>query len=94
MPLLLLKNGSSELYADLVAYIMKIMDYMLRSQKKARKEMSKMGGKILESYTERTEKNAQKKIVEAVKDIRKGLNSAELKKKYSADTIRLAKSIV
>ncbi|MBR6316453.1 MAG: hypothetical protein IKR58_05580 [Lachnospiraceae bacterium] len=73
---------------------MKIMDYMLRSQKKARKEMSKMGGKILESYTERTEKNAQKKIVEAVKDIRKGLNSAELKKKYSADTIRLAKSIV
>ena len=70
-----------------------IMDYMLRSQKKARKEMDNMGGKILESYTEKTERKAKKEMVAAVKDIRDGVKPAELKKKYSAETIKLAKTI-
>lgn len=87
------ENGASELYNDLVLYIMEIMDYMLRSQKKARKEMSKMGGKILESHTEKAMKQGEKNLASAVKDIREGLTATELKKKYSADTIKLAKTI-
>ena len=81
------------MYNDLVGYIMEIMDYMLRSQKNARKEMGKMGGKILESYTEKTEKRARKEMLEAVKDIKNGMNSASLKKKYSSETIKIAKAI-
>ena len=88
-----LDNGESELYGDLVGYILEIADYMLRTQQDARKEMSKMGGKILESFTEKTERNGQKKLADAVKDIRKGVKPEELKKKYSADTIKMAKSI-
>ena len=87
------ENGVSELYGDLLGYILEIMDYMLRSQKKARKEMDNMGGKILESYTEKTERKAKKEMVAAVKDIRDGVKPAELKKKYSAETIKLAKTI-
>jgi len=52
-----------------------------------------MGGKILESYTEKTERKAKKEMVAAVKDIRDGVKPAELKKKYSAETIKLAKTI-
>ena len=87
------ENGESVLYNDLVGYILKIMDYMLRSQNKARKEMSKMGGKILESYTEKTEKRIRREMANAVKDIRKGLTAEELKKKYSAETLKVAKTI-
>ena len=76
-----------------MGYILEIMDYMLRSQKKARKEMDNMGGKILESYTEKAEKKGAQKVVAAVKDIRDGVKPAELKKKYSAETIKLAKTI-
>nr|MCR5129521.1 hypothetical protein [Lachnospiraceae bacterium] len=39
------ENGASELYGDLMGYIMQILDYLLKSQKKARKEMNNMGGK-------------------------------------------------
>ena len=52
-----------------------------------------MGGKVLETYTEKTERRTRKEMADAVKDIRKGLSSAELKKKYSAETIRVAKTI-
>ena len=86
-------NSASELYNDLIGYIMQIMNYMLRSQKNARKEMNLMGGKILESYTEKTEKRTRKELINAVNDIRNGLSSAELKKKYSTETIRAAKTI-
>ena len=86
-------NGSSELYNDLVGCIMEIMDYVLRTHKNARKEINEMGGKVLETYTEKTEKRARKEIHAAAKDIRNGLSSVELKKKYSAETIRVAKSI-
>ena len=86
-------NGKSELYGDLVGCIMEIMDYMLRSQKNARKEMSKMGGKILETYTEKTFKAGGKNVVAAVNDIRSGMKPAELKKKYTADILKMAKSI-
>ena len=86
-------NVDSELYGDLIGYILEIMDYMLRSQKKARKEMSKMGGQILKSYTEKTFKAGEKNVVSAVNDIRKGVKPAELKKKYSADTLKLARTI-
>jgi len=72
---------------------MEIMDYVLRTHKNARKEMNEMGGKVLETYTEKTEKRARKEIHAAAKDIRNGLSSVELKKKYSAETIRVAKSI-
>ncbi len=72
---------------------MDIMDYMLHSQKYARKEMSKMGGKVLETYTEKTFKAGGKSVVAAVNDIRKGVKLAELKKKYSSDTIKMAKTI-
>ena len=87
------KNGSSELYNDLVCYIMEIMDYMLRSQKNARKEMSKMGGKILDTFEEKTRKESSKMIYSAVKDIKNGVKSAELKSKYPADIIKMAKAI-
>ncbi len=52
-----------------------------------------MGGKILESFTEKAEKNGAKKVVSAVKDIRNGIKTEDLKKKYSAETIKLAKTI-
>ena len=50
-----------------------------------------MGGKILETYTEKTEKRTRKELVNAVNDIRNGLSSAELKKKYSTETIKAPK---
>jgi len=81
------------MYGELVNHIMKIMDYLLSSQKNARKEMSKMGGQILESFSETKIKEGQKTLVAAVKDIRNGVKPAELKKKYSAETIRMAKTI-
>ena len=52
-----------------------------------------MGGKILESFSEKKIREGEKGIVSAVKDIRNGLKPAELKKKYSPETIRLAKTI-
>ena len=52
-----------------------------------------MGGKILESYTEKTEKRARKEMADCIKDVRNGMTSSELKKKYTSDTIRLAKAI-
>ncbi len=52
-----------------------------------------MGGKILESFTEKTERKAKKEMVSAVKDIRKGVKTEDLNKKYSAETIKLAKTI-
>ena len=87
------ENGASELYGDLMGYIQEILNYLLRTQKQARKEMSEMGGKILESFTEKTERKAKKEMVSAVKDIRKGVKTEDLKKKYSAETIKLAKTI-
>lgn len=87
-------NGESELYSDLVGYILEIVDYMLRTQENARKEMNKMGGKILESFTEKTERNGKLKVANAVKDIGKGINSAELKKKYDAETIKIARDTI
>ena len=90
-------NRSSELYNDLVGCIMEIMDYVLRTHKNARKEMNEMGGKVLETYTEKTLKRGikegQKNLASAVNDIRNGIQPAELRKKYSADTIKLAKTI-
>ena len=87
-------NGSSELYDDLVGYIMEIMDYMLQSQKNARKEMSTMGGKILESFSEKKIKEGSKLVYSAVKDIKNGVKSSELKSKYPADVIKMAKNII
>ena len=86
-------NNDSELYSDLVGYIMEIMEYMLGSQKNARKEMNKMGGQILESYTEKTRKKSERNLASAIRDVRKGKKPAELKEKYSSDTIKLAKSL-
>ena len=94
-------DESSEMYSDLLALIIRISDYMLRQQKKARKEMNKMGGQVLELYSEKVKRIAEKegkrngqiKLTEAVKDIRNGIKPAELKKKYDAETIKLAKSI-
>ena len=87
-------NGSSELYDDLVGYIMEIMDYMLRSQSKARKEMNKMGGKILESFSEKKIKEGSKLVYAAAKDIKNGVKSSELKIKYPAEVIKMAKNII
>ena len=87
------KDGSSESYSDLVGCIMEIMDYVLRSHKNARKEMNEMGGKVLETYTEKTLKKGARNLASAVKDIRNGVKVAELKEKYDADTIKLAKTI-
>jgi len=67
-------DKASELYNDLVCYIMDIMDYMLRSQKKARKEMSKMSGKILESFSERERKKAQRNLHPRLRTSGKDLN--------------------
>jgi len=53
-----------------------------------------MGGKILESFTEKTERNGKLKVANAVKDIGKGINSAELKKKYDAETIKIARDAI
>ena len=58
------KGGSSELYNDLVGCIMEIMDYVLRSHKNARKEMNDMGGKVLETYTEKLKKEHVKKYMQ------------------------------
>jgi len=55
--------------------------------------MNEMGGKVLETYTEKTFKAGGKSVVSAVNDIRNGMKPAELKKKYSADTIKMAKTI-
>lgn len=66
---------------------------MLRSQKKAREEMRKMGGKVLELYSEKKLKEGEKNLASAIKDVRSGMKPAELKKKYNADTIKLAKAI-
>lgn len=60
-----------------------------------------MGGQVLELYSEKVKRIAEKegkrngqiKLTEAVKDIRNGIKPAELKKKYDAETIKLAKSI-
>lgn len=67
---------------------------MLRTQENARKEMNKMGGKILESYTEKTRRNSQKELANAVRDISSGVEPAELKKKYDAETIKNAKDTI
>ena len=53
-----------------------------------------MGGKVLETYTEKTLKKGARNLASAVKDIRNGVKTAELKEKYDADTIKLAKTIV
>lgn len=86
------ENGASELYGDLMGYIMQILDYLLKSQKKARKEMNNMGGKILESFSEKERKKGKKELSAAIKDIASGMKSADLKKKYSAETIKEAKN--
>ena len=52
-----------------------------------------MGGDILPSYTEKVIKKAQKELISAVKDIRNGTKPSELKKKYSAETIKWANKI-
>ncbi|MBR1470927.1 MAG: hypothetical protein IJ600_04710, partial [Lachnospiraceae bacterium] len=91
------ENGESELYTDLVGLIIDISDYILRDQAKARKEMNKMGGQILELHSEKVKRIAkeegQKELAEAIKDVRNGLKPADLKKKYSSETIKLAKTI-
>ena len=91
------ENGESELYTDLVGLIIDISDYILRDQVKARKEMNKMGGQILELHSEKVKRIAkeegQKELAEAIKDVRNGLKPADLKKKYSSETIKLAKTI-
>ncbi len=81
------------MYGNLIGCILEIMDYMLRSQKKAREEMRKMGGKVLELYSEKKLKEGEKNLASAIKDVRSGMKPAELKKKYNADTIKLAKAI-
>ena len=85
--MIILRNG------NLIGCMLKIMDYMLRTQKKAREGMRQMGGKVLELYSEKTEKRARREMANCIKDIRNGVKSAELKKKYNADTIKLAKAI-
>ncbi len=87
------QNGASDMYGNLIGCILEIMDYMLRSQKKAREEMRKMGGKVLELYSEKKLKEGEKNLASAIKDVRSGMKPAELKKKYNADTIKLAKAI-
>ena len=91
------ENGESELYTDLFGLIIDISDYILRDQAKARKEMNKMGGQILELHSEKVKRIAkeegQKELAEAIKDVRNGLKPADLKKKYSSETIKLAKPI-
>ena len=49
---------------DLVGCIMEIMDYVLRTHKNARKEMNEMGGKVLETYTEKLKKEHVKKYMQ------------------------------
>ena len=88
------EDGESELYTNLIGLIVKISDYMLREQKNTRKEMNKMGGQVLELYTDKVEKKAEKRLAEAIKDIANGVKSSELKKKYSADTIKTAKESI
>ena len=87
-------NGASELYSDLVGCVMEIMDYMLRSQKNARKEMSKMGGKVLETFSEKKIKEGSRMVYSAAKDIKSGMKSADLKNKYPTEVIKMAKSIL
>ena len=53
-----------------------------------------MGGKILESYTEKTERRTRREMTNAVKDIAGGMKMSELKKKYSAETIKSAKETI
>ena len=48
--MIILRNG------NLIGCMLKIMDYMLRTQKKAREGMRQMGGKVLELYSVKTEK--------------------------------------
>ena len=55
--------------------------------------MNNMGGKILESFSEKERRAGEKGIVSAVKDIRNGVKTSELKKKYSEETIKRAKTI-
>ena len=88
------EDGESELYTNLIGLIVKISDYMLREQKNTRKEMNKMGGQVLELYTDKVEKKVEKRLAEAIKDIANGVKSSELKKKYSADTIKIAKESI
>lgn len=88
------EDGESELYTNLIGLIVKISDYMLREQKNTRKEMNKMGGQVLELYTDKVEKKVEKRLAEAIKDIANGVKSSELKKKYSADTIKTAKESI
>ena len=86
--MIILRNG------NLIGCMLKIMDYMSRTQKKAREGMRQMGGKVLELYSEKKLREGKKEIVSAVKDIRNGLKPAELKGKYSSETIKMARSIV
>ena len=51
-----------------------------------------MGGKILESFSEKERKKGKKELSAAIKDIASGMKSADLKKKYSAETIKEAKN--
>lgn len=87
------EDGESELYTNLIGLIVEISDYMLRKQKNIRKEMNKMGGQLLELHTDKVKRQAKKELADAIKDIRNEVKPAELKKKYPADTIKLAKSI-
>lgn len=88
------ENGEPELYPDLVGYILNIIDYMLRTKKNARKEMSEMGGKILETFSEKKAREGKKELTAAMKDIVNGVKPAELRKKYNSETIKMAKDSI
>ena len=49
-----------------------------------------MNGRILPSFSEKVIKKTQRDIVKAVLDIRKGVEPAELMKKYSACIVEAA----
>ena len=53
-----------------------------------------MDGRILDTFEEKTRKECLKMMYSAVKDIKNGVKSAELKSKYPADIIKMAKSIL
>ena len=52
-----------------------------------------MGGRILDTFEEKTRKECFKMLYSAVKEIKSGIKSAELKNKYPADIIKTAKAI-
>ena len=53
-----------------------------------------MGGKILETVTQKSFREGGKAVSSAVKDIVNGVKTAELKKKYDSETIKLAKDSI